>query len=239
MSGSQKSKVPTICGGIAGVVLVALLTGATVNTVLDKVNDNADKAYAEALADVQNAKIAEWQAEQERLAALEDTKVVLKPITITDYTVDDIIMIDGEMYVISAEPSSKPGIEGSSGTVENVDGTNSETTNPGSTDNESSDDTQTSVGVDGIDGVPYIGAEYVTIDIDGNMVYHVEKGDTLTKISNLTGYSVQELAEYNCIENVNLIYTGQSIRIPASQAAIDYVLGLQNASPNLTLEPVH
>ena len=62
------------------------------------------------------------------------------------------------------------------------------------------------------------------------MVYVVKRGDTLTRVSRLTGYSVQELAEYNQIENVDLIYVDQVIRIPASQEAIDYVRSLQNGT---------
>lgn len=38
--------------------------------------------------------------------------------------------------------------------------------------------------------------------------------DTLSGISEREGVSVQHLAEINHIENVNLIYTGQSLRIP-------------------------
>lgn len=242
--GKKSSKVSTMCCGIAGVILVAGLTGFSVNAVLDKINDNADKAYAEALSNVQNAKLAEWQAEQDRLAALEESEIVIQPITITDYTVDDIIMIDGQMYVISSNTSSSPDIEDSNDTstdesTESVDSSEIIENDSESPNEESSNDTQTPVEVDPVDDVPYIGAEYVTIDIDGNMVYHVNEGDTLTKISNLTGYSVQEIAEYNCIENVNLIYTGQSIRIPASQAAIDYVAGLQaDSAPTVSLEAV-
>lgn len=195
MSAKPKSKSPIICGGVACVVAVACLTGAAVNMVLNKVNDNADKAYAEAVQNVQNVQLAEWQAEQDRLAQLEKSS--------SDTTSSD----KNEDKPIESSPN----------------------------------DIKDSVDVDKIDDVPYIGADYVTIDIDGNMVYRVQKGDTLTKISNLTGYSVQELAKYNHIGNVNLIYTNQSIRIPASQAAIDYVLQYQNngIDSDVTIQPVN
>lgn len=195
MSAKPKSKSPIICGGVACVVAVACLTGAAVNMVLNKVNDNADKAYAEAVQNVQNAQLVEWQAEQDRLAQLEKSS--------SDTTSSD----KNEDKPIESSPN----------------------------------DIKDSVDVDKIDDVPYIGTDYVTIDIDGNMVYRVQKGDTLTKISNLTGYSVQELAKYNHIENVNLIYTNQSIRIPASQAAIDYVLQYQNngIDSDVTIQPVN
>ena len=49
---------------------------------------------------------------------------------------------------------------------------------------------------------------------DGTAVYHIQKGDTLSYVSSVVGYSVDELAEYNSIDNVNVIYAGSAIRIP-------------------------
>lgn len=69
----------------------------------------------------------------------------------------------------------------------------------------------------------YIGTEFVIVDPEGNMVYIVKKGDTLSFISGIVGYSVDELAEYNEISNVNLIYTDESIRIPAGEDLIQSV----------------
>ena len=53
-----------------------------------------------------------------------------------------------------------------------------------------------------------------TIVAGENLVYIVRPGDTLSKISGKTFYSVDELAEYNHIENVNMLYCDESIRIP-------------------------
>ncbi len=44
--------------------------------------------------------------------------------------------------------------------------------------------------------------------------YTVKKGDTLSAIAAATGVSVKELQEANSIKNVNLIYTGEKIKIP-------------------------
>lgn len=46
-------------------------------------------------------------------------------------------------------------------------------------------------------------------------VYTVIQGDTLTKISHDTGFSVDFLAAYNHIADKNLIITGESIRYPS------------------------
>lgn len=69
----------------------------------------------------------------------------------------------------------------------------------------------------------YIGTEFVIVDPDGNMVYIVKKGDTLSAVSGIVGYSVDELAEYNHIENVNLIYIDESLRIPADKDVVESV----------------
>ena len=61
-----------------------------------------------------------------------------------------------------------------------------------------------------------VGEDNVNIQVDenGNRYYHIVWGDTLCKISSLTHYSVDELAEYNHIRNVNLIYAESDLMIP-------------------------
>ena len=173
------------------------------------------------------------------------------------YTVGDMININGEWYIIAraddnptgdaqAPDSSQEGGDSSADQPGNS-GEGDSNANPDSVtingetyvrvdDNENTgDESNTPTGntdttVDGDSQVPYVGAEYVTIDANGDMVYVVKRGDTLTRVSRLTGYSVQELAEYNQIVNVDLIYVDQVIRIPASQEAIDYVRSLQNGT---------
>ena len=57
---------------------------------------------------------------------------------------------------------------------------------------------------------------------DGDIVYTIQPGDTLTKISGMTGYSVDFLAEYNHIEDKNLIYAYASLRYPAPNQEMIY-----------------
>lgn len=47
-----------------------------------------------------------------------------------------------------------------------------------------------------------------------NGVYIIQHGDTLSELSATLGYSVDELAQYNNIRNVNRIYTGSILRLP-------------------------
>lgn len=47
-----------------------------------------------------------------------------------------------------------------------------------------------------------------------NGVYIIQYGDTLSELSATLGYSVDELAQYNNIRNVNRIYTGSILRLP-------------------------
>ena len=45
-------------------------------------------------------------------------------------------------------------------------------------------------------------------------IYYIKPGDTLCDISRVTGFSVDELAEYNDIRDVNLIYAKSVLRVP-------------------------
>lgn len=54
----------------------------------------------------------------------------------------------------------------------------------------------------------------VIIDKDGKKTYYIKPGDTLCDISRATGFSVDELAEYNDIRDVNLIYAKSVLRVP-------------------------
>lgn len=53
----------------------------------------------------------------------------------------------------------------------------------------------------------------------GDTTYTVKAGDTLSGIAARYGTTYQALAAYNGIANPNLIYVGQTIRIPATPAA--------------------
>jgi LysM repeat protein len=48
----------------------------------------------------------------------------------------------------------------------------------------------------------------------GETIHVVQPGDNLFRIGLRYGFTAQELAAYNGIPNVNLIYVGQEIRIP-------------------------
>lgn len=56
--------------------------------------------------------------------------------------------------------------------------------------------------------------ENVVLTEDGRTIYYIQKGDTLSSISSITGVSVNELAEFNHIYNVNMIFADSSLQIP-------------------------
>lgn len=95
-----------------------------------------------------------------------------------------------------------------------------------STEEDTVEPSDTEVSADDSEAVTYpyyIGTEFVIVDPDGNMVYIVKKGDTLSAVSGIVGYSVDELAEYNHIKNVDLIYIDESLRIPADEDLVESV----------------
>ena len=67
----------------------------------------------------------------------------------------------------------------------------------------------------------YVGQRIYVPSIDTNDIndtshklYIVQKGNTLTYISNLFGVTIDEIVSLNNIKNPNLIYTGEILRIP-------------------------
>ncbi len=52
-----------------------------------------------------------------------------------------------------------------------------------------------------------------TIHDCGHIIYKIKWGDTMTSIAKKYGVSIQSIAEINNIENVNLIYAGEQLRI--------------------------
>ena len=59
------------------------------------------------------------------------------------------------------------------------------------------------------------GYKFINVNDDNSeIIYIVKEGDTLIKIANLYNTTYEELAKYNNIENPDLIYVGDKIRIP-------------------------
>lgn len=68
---------------------------------------------------------------------------------------------------------------------------------------------------DDITSEKYAGYPHAHFDDTRNVwIYDVQWGDTLSDISRMFGRSVDSIAEYNHIQNVDLIYAESSIVIP-------------------------
>lgn len=59
----------------------------------------------------------------------------------------------------------------------------------------------------------------IIIDDNGIGIYMIQKGDTLSEISAKVFYSVDELANYNEIRNVNRIYANSALRVPVLETS--------------------
>lgn len=216
---NSKISTPVMGVGVVAIVCTTVLTVFATYAVVNKVNENADIAYAQTVNQYKKA-LSEKQDIDNATAGITADDVVTSDgkNVITEYTSDDLIQIDGEWYILSnlLDDASNNG----HGVPITVDPDNTVSV---SGSQYAHIENQEAVEVADSNEIPFFGNEYVVVDIDGTMVYLVKKGDTLSDVSGLVGYSVQELAENNCIKNVNLIYEGQTIRIPAGQEAIDYV----------------
>lgn len=177
----------------ATVLSVALIAGVTGLTVFSSVS----------LVNRLNA-----DADMQYVAAVSEAKASLSETMPNDRGDDnDEVAVD--------EPST----DGTSLVDQSVDDISS-------TEDTSMQASDTEVSADDSEAVTYpyyIGTEFVVVDPEGNMIYFVKKGDTLSAISGIVGYSVDELAEYNHIKNVNLIYINESLRIPAEEDLIETV----------------
>lgn len=75
----------------------------------------------------------------------------------------------------------------------------------------------------------YVGERLLikTSDDDSNkekeVIYTVKRGDTLWKISKRYGVSIEKIVSLNNIQNPNLIYTGQRLRIPVSSGQTNII----------------
>lgn len=209
-SKSSKSNAPIVCFGVASLIGVAFLTFIATKAVVNKINDNANIAYAESYNRYQAS--LQKQSEVEEQSSLRD---------ITNYTSNDLVQIDDEWYICLDLVSDDGKTEKGDAVPITVD--LNDTISIGDSDYVHILSLDSMATANSGNEVPYFGSEYVVVDIDGNMVYLVNKGDTLSDVSGKVGYSVQELAAFNGIDDVNLIYTGQTLRVPAPQEAIDYV----------------
>lgn len=198
-----------LIGSIIVIICVTVLTVFASKAIVGKLNANADKAYAEAIDNVNKLKMNDTKKSQSDKK--DDTCVLDK------YNIADIIEIDGKYYIKYSKINDNTGdvqspITVDVNTIVTVDGEDYaliSTKEPIDIDDKNK-----------VDDKKYVGEEYVVVDIDGNLVYLIQKDDTLSEISGKVAYSVDELAEYNHIKNVDLIYEGESLRIPASDEAI-------------------
>ena len=90
-----------------------------------------------------------------------------------------------------------------------------------------------------IDPTPYINADLPEVEEEkeeqiGEVIYVVKKGDTLSGIASKYNTTYQKLAEYNNIENPNLIYVGQKIVIPGTSTSTTGITYMVQSGDNLT-----
>lgn len=216
-----KGCVPIIVLGTIGIIGISCLTLSASSSVVDKINKNADIAYAQTIS-----KCASLSAEQSD-SDESNTSASLTDNTVTDYKSSDLVQVADKWYVLSDLLDSTK----TNGTQVPITVDSTKNISVGNKQY-SYIENQDAVCAADSSGKSCFGSAYVVVDVDGDMVYLVKKGDTLTDVSGRVGYSVQELADSNCIDNVNLIYAGQTLRIPASAKAIESVKSTNTVSGN-------
>lgn len=189
----MRKNVPGVAAGILAIACAAGLTAATVWMVLGELNRGADEAYAATYAELSRGP-AGYDAVDMGVPGREPVVLEPGPTTVPEPTATTEPAATSEPAPgITVEDEKKPP------SIADVDGKEG--------------NNNVDIGVaDAIDR--FLENEFTTLEEDGTVVYHIQWGDTLGKISGMFGISVDELAEYNHIRDVNLIYATSSLRIP-------------------------
>lgn len=243
-SNSPNSKSVIIIGvGIAAIVSIAALTGAASNAFISKLNKDADKAYAATVDVLKSKQLADWQANHS--IDMTGNITLIPEISNLSIAPTDIIEIDGKFYinsdlVINPDGTHAPNCPCYYCKYIGADGIDEDMmkridnkdyilimTDPAGNGNTASD-TNGGTGTGGNDGYPYLGVDYISIDKDGNVIYVIQHDETLSEISSKIGYSVDAIASYNGIGNVNMIYEGSCLRIPVSEDTANYFKGVRD-----------
>lgn len=204
MKNSSKKSVVILGLGSALILGVSALTIFSTHTLVNWLNVDADMQYVAAVN----------KANTQYVATANDTNIEANDNAGVSRTTPDDRGNENDDITVNV-PSNDGTV-----LVSQSNGENS------STEELTVETSDTEVSADDSEAVTYpycMGTEFVVVDPDGNMVYIVKKGDTLSEVSGLVGYSVDELAEYNHIKNVNLIYIDESLRIPANKDVVESV----------------
>ena len=215
----SKIKPKIIVGGTVACLAVAGLTGFGVYSVVSSAKDEANAAYTRCLDDAAYRIMTQRQllamAAQERDLSAANTDILRNlPADV------NVITENGKIYVDVNDLDGLTLLVDEDDFIE-VDGHTYVHVTIASGDSVLADSDEDNPDVD-TQG-RYIGEEYVVVDIDGSVIYLIKKGDTLSEISGRVAYSVDELAEYNHIRNVDLIYEGESLRIPVSEETAESI----------------
>lgn len=223
-----KSPVPTHIGGVALCLLCTALTFVGTRTVVNGLTRDANNRIAQ--AQIQVADDAETPKDAtDNIVVSDDDKsnVAAETIVTYDYTNDQLNW--AHQYHITWDENGNPIDE--KGSVVNdpttdvnevaraiANGTANKDGMSMTYLNAHGDNTATDVGQVATEPAvesPYEGKDNVSRLADGTYVYTVQSGDSLSKIADKFGTTVDKLAELNDISNPSLINAGQQIKLPA------------------------
>lgn len=246
---SNQRDGPVIAGGIGVWVLVAALTIFAVIAVVNKLNDNADKAYAAALDYQFAAQSGQTDGKVPSITGPSGSNG--EDDNNSGQVTDTDNPNEGELSVEDGQATGETQQETESNEESNPGGNDTaDVSSEGDTEGDAADaasdgtdasgddssDSINSTDVGTADGKNFVGIEYLSIGPDGTTVYHIVWGDTLCDISRKLGFSVDELADYNKIRDVNLIYAESLMRVPLDEETLEALRQAQAQNPD---EKVH
>ena len=223
-----KSPIPTHIGGVALCLFCTALTFVGTRTVVNGLTRDANNKIAQAQIQVTEDVESSKDTTSDIIVSDDDkTNVAAETIVTYDYTNDQLNW--AHQYHITWDENGNP-IDEKGNIVDdpttdvnevaraiadgtaNKDGMSVAYLNAHG-EKTSTDDNQNIT--ESVVESPYEGKDNVSRLSDGTYVYTVQAGDTLSKIAEKFGTTVDELVKLNDIDNPSLIHSGQQIKLPS------------------------
>lgn len=217
----KKSEVMQIVAGVVGVLLFTIGIGFASSRILGAAIGDAQDSndmVAQALSESYELLQTHIENENELRASLEEANARIQSLEAdgsgeADSRVYVIVTIDenGNTHVVSAVDDNGKSVDTDTISDDIVEQAISDLESDDSqSDTVENDTINMSLEAERLEKIE----KYCTLDDDGQYVYIVRRGDTMSGIAGKLGFTVAELAEYNSIRNVSKISVRQVIKLP-------------------------
>lgn len=223
----KKSYAPIRIAGSAAIIGMASLTAFSVNSVLNYLNDEADREYWAAFNANRPAVVSEAPTNDDKLVAeVPDSTTDMPEVTTVPEETEPVVTTvpeETEPEITTVPEETEPDI------TEDPDvTTDPDESDPGVEDPEKDKDIDEPDDNhdDNSDDNVVVGKAFdltgCSLDSAGNLVYTVQRGDCLSKIGRQFEVDYREIGTLNHVADFNIIHTGERFVIPVSAEMLAY-----------------